>query len=717
MRNNSGITLLKGLGSILILSFMTTGCGFGSSSKSGGGASSVAAGVTADGLHIYPDGVLILEDNAQFQIAVDDVRGSRPLDVTRDVTYTIADPAVAAVGSSGLISPIGTGTTTVEAVYGGRRATREITVQGATQLPVTIVQLQMFPPYRTLRAVDTGAEEYQQVVVVGIDSTGRMHDQTRSVTYLLQDMQGDPTAIASVDNMGLLRGTTQGELLVVARGGAGSAGAHFVLGPGEAGPVDPSTLFNGGSLAGSPNPLDKAILENLFQNFLVPSEKSEDGEFLRRLYSDALARLPNETELNGFVTSTSPTKRDDEVDSVLASGEFATRWAIMMAEWHRMERGQNSVDFEQWAELAIASDTPLRQMLVELSEGQVPAFEAQRPLPGDKVDVLLEAAGGMDAKCVRCHAHFLSRPGDAPFWTAENRFALDAFFATTPEEATPHDAGLGGLRFGLPVGNPQQPGWLFDPSVPVSVTLTDPVATRRAEFGNIFSNSETFYRAMSHRLFGEVMERLLDPDHLSYRSNLDSLVVPNVLEAITKVFEAEGTSLKGFLRVVFTSQAYQLGSETLDINGASYFATHRPRRQHSEVLLAALRDLTGAGMSVDDEGFFNRAYGYPTLRRQIAERRDAPNTSQALILMNSPIIADMIEANGGTVALLAADVAANRLTREAAIRRLFRMVLSREPATDELGFATQALQTAGSVREGLEDVFSGLITTVEFVMR
>jgi hypothetical protein len=703
---------------------------------SGGKKSSSSSAVTATptqpgvltGLTVLPPGLTQLEarPGEDFQIIVDgsyDDQGTLfDRDVTRAVTYTVADESVVTIGADGLITAVGQGATTIdielETASGRQTATKTVSVIAPVTSAAVFTELRVYPPFRNLVDVTPGHEQLQQLVVVGVANTGRLHDLTREVTLMVQGMQGGATNLASVNGTGLLRGVAPGEVLVSAREDTFVAGSHIVMGPTPiAHAITPNSLYSGAPLAGSTNPFDVAVFENLITQLIEPAPLAGDVEFQRRLYLDALARTPTEAEQIAFIASPAATKRAMEIEEVLKKPEFDRRWAAIFPEWFRMGRGQNADDFEQWSLTQLATGATFDHMLTQIIEGQVAAFEAQKPLPGDKVDTIVESAAGMDVKCARCHAHFLTGPADEPFWTAENRFALDAFFATTPEEATPHDAGLGGLRFGLPVGDPQQPGFAFDPSVTVTSTLNDPIPQRRAEFARLFVATRDFAKGLGHRIFSEVMVELINSGQMSYRANIDAMKVPNVLETVGDVFQDQGT-LEGFLRVLFNSKTYQLSMATTTPEHAALLASHAPRRNHAEVVITTLAAVTGVPIVDPAElGFVRTTFGFPAARAQTTERLDRPNTAQALLLMNSPILATQLTNSGGVVAALAADVTGNVLTEDEAIERLFRLSLSRAPNATELADCRQLIQDAADVREGLEDVAAVLVSSTEFVMR
>ncbi|MBX3465656.1 MAG: DUF1549 domain-containing protein [Planctomycetes bacterium] len=710
---------------------LAAGCG-GSGGGGGGGSASVAPGVTGVGqgqlvaLEIAPPGDVVVDDGlgSAFQVIVDGhYRDGSQLDLTRAVELRVSDESVAKIGGDGLITPIAPGTTeltvSTRAVTGETlTVTKRITVVPAGAAPnfASGGELRIYPQFRTLGEVDAaaGRDQLQQIVIVGTDAGGRMWDLTRSVGAQVLDRNRAPSMAGQLSPTGLFRGVMDGqEVLVLARLNAAglTAGAQFRLGGGAG--LPPSALFTGGALAGSSNAIDRALLAVLQGQFAEPSALSSDAEFLRRLYSDALGRVPTAQEAEAFDANQAADKRDAEIDRVVATPAFAAHWANQIGEWLRIPRANaGAAAFDQWVAQQIQAGQGLGQIVAALAAGTAPVsatFDGVHPRASDKVDVLVMAATGMTSDCAVCHDHPLTGPNDQPRWLQSERYPLDAFFAANAAEATPLD------RNNNRIGQPFQPGWVaFAGGTPVTSTLATPMAQRRAEFAQLLTNAGQFDRGMAHRIFATVMQPLLDPNQF-LRRNLDAVAVPGLLEVLAARFRAANTDLRAYVGEVFKSKAYQLSSIGTSTGNDPLLARHVLRRHHSEVMESLVESVTGQAIVNGDLTFFRQTFGYPLTRQAIQERSDAVNMSQALVLMNSPVVQNKISANGARVATLAGQVTSNAITREAAVTQLFRAALSREPSTDELGFALQTIQQAPTVRAGLEDVAAAVMSTIEAV--
>lgn len=705
-----------------------TGCSGGGG---GGGSASTVAPATSGSIQnvrvtsieiasVTSNSAVSVENglNAGFQLLVDgmykDSTGAdKVIDATRLATYTVEDTAIAEVNNAGLISPKAEGATRVFVEHNGSKKEVLLSVTAASVTQPTFTKLNVLPAARTMTFVNplTRSEQFQQVVVYATDSQGIVHDLTRSVGIVLQDDQGNRTNGGSVDGNGLFRGVMNGKVWAVARLSSLGlvAGGELVLGTGVATPVDPNQLYSGAPLAGSANELDKAVLLNLFNQFIEPAEAASDGEFIRRLYSDAVGRVPTETEVSAFLGNASAAKRTAEIDKLLASAEFSTYWASLMAEWFEM--GAQQTAFQTWARDELSTGKTLGDMTATLIRGQLPAFDMRHDTPDKRAGIFLQTGAAMTARCATCHDHPLVGPNDQVKWTQADFYPVVAFFATSAAEATALDG-----KTNTRVGSPYNPGFVLSPSATVTTTLADPVQARRDEFATILPASSAFKRGMAHRIFAEVGAPLLDPNQFLAK-NLDAVAVPNVLAAIETMFNAENTSLQGFLKQVFSSQWYGLSSDasTMDTSYDSLLQRHVLRRQHAEVMDSAVTELTGTAITGGDLGFFHQTWGLPEAKEVISERSDAVNMSQALVLLNSPVVQNRI--NGAKLTQLAANVSAGTITQAEAISTLWRSALSRNPTTDEVTCANDAIGSAATVEEGLKDVAAALGASIEFSMR
>jgi hypothetical protein len=133
------------------------------------------------------------------------------------------------------------------------------------------------------------------------------------------------------------------------------------------------------------------------------------------------------------------------------------------------------------------------------------------------------------------------------------------------------------------------------------------------------------------------------------------------------------------------------------------------------VVDAALDEITGSSLTAArDQDFLHETFGYPFRRLSISERRGGVNLSQALLVLNSPVVHQRLVNAGSTPVDLAGQVDGGILSREEAVTELFRGVLGRAPNAEELDCSLEAVDDAADVTEGLTDVAAALVSTAEF---
>jgi len=648
-------------------------------------------------------------------------------DLSRTVTYVIADAKIAKVSGDGLVTPVGPGTTTLTVTQKGMGGqslsiTRNVVVDfskvaGAAGAVAT--SLELYPgPITRLTDVNPAMaqDQFQQFVVLVRYQDGTSEDLTRNFGLTVQDQNGNPTVAAKFSTAGLLRATDNGTVDVVANaqqlnmvaavrvisgnGGTGGSGNGF-------------TPFSGGALAGSTNPFDLVAISALKTQSLNPAPLTTDGEFLRRVTADLAGRLPTEAELNAFVADKATDKRAKTIDTLLASPEFSKHWAMdVVGSWIGISgKNQAAADAELQKELDV--DTPLSTVVNALAAGTGPmgtGFDAQFPMAYMKSDQLVNTWTGFTSKCSRCHDHPLTTAMDTPRWVQDENYGLYAFFAATAADATKVDKSA--KMFGTPL----QPGFVFDATVTGLPKLTDPIATRRQKFADIFVQTKQFARGTGHRIWSEVMSPMLDPNQF-LQANLAAVANPKLLDQVAQTFMDQKTSLKGFLRVVTNSKLYQLSSQGTNTKGDPLYARRAVRRHHAEVLDAGTSALAGVPFTANDT-FFAFNFGYPSTRVTITERTDSVNMSQAFTQMNSTHgTPGRIAMKGSQIVTLAASVDAKTIQLSDAITTLFHAALSRDPSAAELNTFVTERAGATTTQMFLEDAAVALGASIEYVMK
>ncbi len=83
----------------------------------------------------------------------------------------------------------------------------------------------------------------------------------------------------------------------------------------------------------APTKVDKLVVQKLRKLGIVQSELSDDAMFLRRVSLDLTGTLPAPSEIEKFLSDTSPNKRQKKIDELLDSPAYAAWWATKINDF------------------------------------------------------------------------------------------------------------------------------------------------------------------------------------------------------------------------------------------------------------------------------------------------------------------------------------------------------------------------------------------------
>jgi Protein of unknown function (DUF1549)/Protein of unknown function (DUF1553) len=399
--------------------------------------------------------------------------------------------------------------------------------------------------------------------------------------------------------------------------------------------------------------IDHLIGTTLVSKGLKFNPPAADEQFLRRVYLDAVGRIPTADEAAAFLRDTSPDKRTKLVDTLLHSPGYTMHMYNWLADTLRVKdefgKGAYAFLFQDWLKDQLAADRPwdavVRDMLTadgKLCENGAAGFllrDAQMPLDG--VSNMLTTFLGANVACAQCHDHPLAS------WTQRDFYQMAAFFgasdgydqgaykqarriANAKASGTGLDkqqvlriAGANAFRMvdsgkqslTLPKdyqyddakpGSPVAPSLIVwttsDKKLPAYAVDTRDPRRLRDEFAKWMTHPDNprFAANIANRIWKKVFglavqEPVGDLDDPRDASN------PQLLAHLSTIMKAAKFDLREFQRVLFNSQTYQrAASITPDLEKGPYlFPGPLLRRMSAEQAWDSILILA-AGRSVDD---------------------------------------------------------------------------------------------------------------------
>lgn len=490
----------------------------------------------------------------------------------------------------------------------------------------------------------------------------------------------------------------------------------------------------------TPGQLDELLLREIPE--LATATKVVDEQFLRRVSLDLIGRSPTRAELEAFVADTSPNKRTELVDRLLASPEFGVNWGHYWSDVvsYRVPNPEltflNYKPFQAWLAESINSNVPWDEIAYRIltARGKV----AQNPEAtfvgfhqADKSRLASETTRvflATQIQCAECHDHkFIDLPQKT-----FHQFA--AYFARAQAKMSQNDSG--GIEVVAKAdGEHRMPG-NKDPLAPVAfdaakVELGASDMARRAELARwiVSPDNPYFAKALVNRVWARLMGRgFCEP--VDEIGELSDQVMPEVHEALADHFVASNFDLKSVYRLVANSQAYQreLNGDVKDAGQKlPKIITTRLRGDEVFQSLAAaieLPNVTPPAMKPtaairfppppkSTRDLVNDAFGYDPSMSMSNVARTMP---QAMFMMNNEQIQRQIDGRPESGTHLARLLEREKDDR-AAIKALFEDVLSRPPTERETEIALEHLAQVKDRRAGFEDLLWGLLNSAEFTTR
>jgi hypothetical protein len=505
------------------------------------------------------------------------------------------------------------------------------------------------------------------------------------------------------------------------------------------------------------NFIDDHVLAKLRDLHVAPSGLASDSAFIRRAWLDAAGVLPPAEEVERFLADTSPSnvKRAALVDRILKSEAWVDYWSYKWSDLLLVSSGKlaraNVRSFYRWIRESVAANKPWDRFAYEITtatgrsteDGAVNFFVIHRNQI-DLTENFTQAFLGLSLTCARCHNHPLEK------WTQRDYYAFSNLFSRvqvkTDPDSSKGDASL--LVVNSTSGEIRHPrtAEVLTPAPLDGKPMPSHVQTqqdRRVYLAKWLTAPENplFARTVVNRVwanfFGRGLVTPVDDLRATNPASNDELFA-----AVTKDFVAQGYDVKGLMRTIMLSAAYQRSSEPNGTNAGDdrFYSRFIVRRLPAEVILDAISQVTGVpekfagypagtrALQLPDTrvpSYFLDIFGRPERKAtSAAERMQDPTLTQALHVINGDTLQTKLTDAEGTIARFARE----KVSDEQAVERLYLAALSRKPSLDEVSKiaavmkASRAGAGAGAKadeatarRAALEDLAWAVFTSKEFL--
>lgn len=488
------------------------------------------------------------------------------------------------------------------------------------------------------------------------------------------------------------------------------------------------------------NFVDDLVYQKLQVLDMLPSEPASDTTWLRRLFLDAIGRVPTPTEVEEFLADMSPDKRSRWIDRVLDQPEYADFWANKWADLLRPNPYRVGIkatySLDLWLREAFRQNWPHDRFVRELLTAQgstwkngATTFFRDRREPDEITSVVSQLFIGVRLECAKCHQHPFEVYGQSDF------YGLASFFSKIGHKGvglSPPISGGEEIFFVKSKGEVRHPltqqVLAPKPLLKEPVTLSEDEDPRIALADWLVSPENPYFaKAAANRVWGEVLGMgIVDPVD-DFRATNPPSNAP-LLEALAEHYKSVGFDTKKLLKVIFSSHVYGLSSLPNESNAFDQrnFSKHLRRRMRAEVLADAVSDATGVPTNFSGMPHGTRAVQLWTFRISSdfldafsrpdanqdppCERIGDTTMSQSLHLMNSSQIQERLTSDEGHCASWAKES-----SPEIAIRRIYLQLYSRLPRAEETEALLGIRKDQPDAKRWVEDIVWSMINSPEFL--
>ncbi len=487
--------------------------------------------------------------------------------------------------------------------------------------------------------------------------------------------------------------------------------------------------------------INQRIRERWEQEKVVPAQRADDAEFLRRVYLDLAGQIPPVSDVRRFLDDTAPDKRAAVVQELLESPRYIVHFSNV---WRSELLPEVSADpqlqflmpsFEAWLKDQLIDNDSYadlaRKLVTFKIEGvtaqnafeaggtvsPVAFYQAKEGKPENLASGTARVFLGVRIECAQCHDH----PFDS--WKQEQFWSFAAFYAGVSRQQM---GDVGG-----PLSDAPSKRKLEIPGKKKTVEArylngTEPAWEKndqsREKLASWLTARENpyFAKAAVNRIWGRLFGvGIINP--VDDFSDANPPSHPELLDELATAFVDSGYDLKFLLRVLTATEAYQLTSSVSDITQEppQRFARMSLKGLSPEQLFDSMCEATGhfernrrdQAFAINDDrprNEFLEAFNNET--DPLTER---PTTIlQSLAMMNGRFLTETTNPEKG---LLAAVINFPDMKNEERIETLYLAALGRKPKATELPNLLAHCE-GRELSVALGDIFWAILNSSEFLM-
>ncbi|MCC9606064.1 DUF1549 and DUF1553 domain-containing protein [Blastopirellula sp. JC732] len=477
--------------------------------------------------------------------------------------------------------------------------------------------------------------------------------------------------------------------------------------------------------------IDQLLLERLKEEGVEPAPPADDGEFLRRAYLDLNGAIPPVAITRDYLADSSPEKRRQLIDRLLASPAFASHLAstwreVILKPTEDFQQLQNQFALQSWLREQFSEnaryDRIVEQFITASSErdGPVYFYDALDLKPEQLAAETSRIFLGLHIQCAECHDH----PFDS--WKQRDFWGYAAFFAQVERQnenmgrisIRDRESGEVKIPESEDTVSPLYPGGGV-PSDRFGGSRRQKLAVWMVARDNPYTARRAVNWAWAH-LFGRGLVEPVDD-----LSPINPPSHPELMDELTEYFVESGFDLRQLLRTIALTDAYARSSQNVEGQRPELFAnvaikSLSPEQLYDSVLRLGLIKEPTNDQNGQPAQFFDqsqqRLQFVARMRTVSLDRTDfETGAPQALALMNGPPVslATAPETSGFLKSL-----EAPFFSDEQRVELIALAAYSRRPTDEEQKRFGDYLAAAspGGKKQALGDLLWAVAASAEFML-